>query len=52
MNGVEYILLHCQDPILYVIRKQKRSSPKQGRYLKLAKSLSLTIPMIKIQNLI
>lgn len=26
MNGVEYILLHVQDPILYVIRKQIRSS--------------------------
>lgn len=27
MNGVEYILLHVQGPILYVIRKQHRHSP-------------------------
>lgn len=27
MTGLEYILLHVQDPILYVIRKQHRSSP-------------------------
>lgn len=27
MTGLEYILLHVQDPILYVIRKQQRHSP-------------------------
>lgn len=27
MTGVEYILLHVQDPILYVIRKQHRHTP-------------------------
>lgn len=27
MTGVEYILLHVQEPILYVIRKQHRHSP-------------------------
>ncbi|KAL1391516.1 hypothetical protein pipiens_012321 [Culex pipiens pipiens] len=27
MTGVEYILLHVQDPILYVIRKQRRHTP-------------------------
>ncbi|XP_058462037.1 mediator of RNA polymerase II transcription subunit 6 [Malaya genurostris] len=27
MSGVEYILLHVQDPILYVIRKQHRHNP-------------------------
>ncbi|KAI2806204.1 hypothetical protein RDWZM_009249 [Blomia tropicalis] len=27
MQGVEYVLLHAQEPILYVIRKQKRLSP-------------------------
>lgn len=27
MSGVEYILLHVQEPILYVIRKQYRNSP-------------------------
>lgn len=27
MIGIEYILLHVQGPILYVIRKQHRHSP-------------------------
>lgn len=27
MTGLEYILLHVQEPILYVIRKQHRNSP-------------------------
>lgn len=27
MQGIEFVLLHVQDPILYVIRKQKRHSP-------------------------
>lgn len=30
MVGVEYILLHVQEPILYVIRKQHRHSPSQA----------------------
>ena len=30
MTGIEYIVLHVQDPILYVIRKQHRISPTQG----------------------
>ncbi|XP_057660678.1 mediator of RNA polymerase II transcription subunit 6 [Diorhabda carinulata] len=30
MTGVEYILLHVQEPILYVIRKQHRQSPQQA----------------------
>ncbi|XP_058121253.1 mediator of RNA polymerase II transcription subunit 6 [Anopheles ziemanni] len=30
MTGVEYILLHVQDPILYVIRKQHRHSPTEA----------------------
>lgn len=30
MTGLEYILLHCQEPILYVIRKQHRHSPTQA----------------------
>lgn len=30
MIGVEYILLHVQDPILYVIRKQHRHSPTEA----------------------
>ncbi|XP_063977777.1 mediator of RNA polymerase II transcription subunit 6 [Diachasmimorpha longicaudata] len=30
MTGVEYILLHVQEPILYVIRKQNRYSPSQA----------------------
>lgn len=29
MQGIEYILLHVQEPILYVIRKQHRLSPSQ-----------------------
>lgn len=31
MVGVEYILLHAQEPILYIIRKQQRQSPTQGK---------------------
>ncbi|XP_046747206.1 mediator of RNA polymerase II transcription subunit 6 isoform X1 [Diprion similis] len=30
MTGLEYILLHVQEPILYVIRKQERHSPTQA----------------------
>lgn len=30
MIGVEFILLHVQDPILYVIRKQHRHSPTEA----------------------
>mgnify|MGYP001005072796 CR=1 FL=1 len=30
MIGVEYILLHVQEPILYVIRKQDRTSPESA----------------------
>lgn len=30
MVGMEYILLHVQDPILYVIRKQHRHSPNEA----------------------
>ncbi|GAB0088179.1 Mediator of RNA polymerase II transcription subunit 6 [Sergentomyia squamirostris] len=30
MIGVEYILLHVQDPILYVIRKQHRHTPTEA----------------------
>ncbi|CAL8301958.1 unnamed protein product [Boreogadus saida] len=30
MVGVEYILLHAQEPILYIIRKQQRQAPSQG----------------------
>lgn len=29
MQGTEYCLLHVQEPILYVIRKQQRHSPTQ-----------------------
>lgn len=29
MTGLEYVLLHAQDPILYVVRKQHRHSPTQ-----------------------
>lgn len=30
MIGVEYILLHVAEPILYVIRKQHRHSPTEA----------------------
>ena len=30
MTGIEYILLHAQEPILYVIRKQTRQSSTQA----------------------
>ncbi|KAA0200821.1 hypothetical protein HAZT_HAZT009856, partial [Hyalella azteca] len=30
MQGTEYMLLHAQDPILYIIRKQQRYSPSQA----------------------
>ena len=30
MQGIEYILLHVQEPILYVVRKQHRHTPTQG----------------------
>lgn len=30
MTGLEYILLHVQDPILYVIRKQHRHGPSHA----------------------
>ncbi|XP_042548698.1 mediator of RNA polymerase II transcription subunit 6 isoform X3 [Dipodomys spectabilis] len=29
MVGIEYILLHAQEPILFIIRKQQRQSPTQ-----------------------
>lgn len=29
MQGMEYILLHTQEPILYIVRKQNRYSPTQ-----------------------
>lgn len=33
MTGLEYVLLHVQEPILYVIRKQHRHSPQQATVL-------------------
>lgn len=30
MTGIEYILLHVKEPILYVIRKQHRHSPEDA----------------------
>ena len=32
MQGTEYQLLHVQEPILYVVRKQIRHSPTQVPY--------------------
>ena len=31
MTGIEYAHIHAQEPILYVIRKQMRHSPTQGK---------------------
>lgn len=31
--GIEYIVLHCQEPILYVIRKQERHSETQAKQI-------------------
>lgn len=42
MVGVEYSLLHCQDPILYIVRKQMRHSPTQGRELFFTGILGMT----------
>lgn len=33
MSGIEYEVIHVQDPILFVIRKQHRHSATQGMYL-------------------
>lgn len=33
MIGIEYVLIHHQEPILYIIRKQKRLSPRQVQTL-------------------
>ena len=30
MTGIEYLLLHVQDPVLYIIRKVRRLSPEKG----------------------
>ena len=39
MQGVEYTLLHVQEPILYVVRKQNRHSPSHVSPLLLSASL-------------
>lgn len=41
MVGVEYILLHAQEPILYIIRKQQRQSPAQGEQCSMNKGAAL-----------
>ena len=35
MVGLEYVLLHHQEPILFVIRKQRRQSAQRGNYCRL-----------------
>ncbi len=30
MTGIEYMLLHVQEPILFVVRKQHRQTPERG----------------------
>lgn len=36
MTGLEYMLLHVQEPILYVIRKQHRHGPSPNQVIPLA----------------
>lgn len=36
MTGLEYVLLHVQEPILYVIRKQHRHGPQPNQTTPLA----------------
>lgn len=43
MVGVEYILLHAQEPILYIIRKQQRQSPAQGEQCSMNTSAALVL---------
>lgn len=43
MVGVEYILLHAQEPILYIIRKQQRQSPAQGEQCGMNKGAALVL---------
>lgn len=33
MTGTEYILSHFQEPVLYVIRKQLRTSPQSAKHM-------------------
>lgn len=47
MTGIEYELIHGQDPILYVIRKQERHSPERGN-LSVIAALSLMFCAILI----
>ena len=42
MTGIEYEVLHVQDPILYVIRKQHRISPTQGQINAIKKGVTKT----------
>ena len=34
MKGIEYMLLHVQEPILYVVRKVHRQAPDKGAYVR------------------
>ena len=45
MTGIEYMLLHVQEPILYVIRKVHRQAADRGRtdYLSGVKGLILHV---------
>jgi mediator of RNA polymerase II transcription subunit 6 len=33
MVGIEYVLAHVQEPVLYIVRKQRRHSPTDVEYL-------------------
>lgn len=47
MTGIEYFLIHVQEPILYVIRKVQRHSPTQSK----CHSLTLSRQDLKIMAL-
>lgn len=51
MVGVEYILLHAQEPILFIVRKQQRQSPTQGKMCKLLALFSFS-PLFSLNTLV
>ena len=44
MEGTEYMLLHVQEPILYVIRKLHRQSPTKGTHMPAELGVTLVVP--------
>ena len=47
MTGVEYVLLHVQEPILYIVRKQYRHSPQQSKLQQQSGILTLCNTILK-----